>query len=59
MKIESRTCEICEKVIPKERLKYLPDTQKCVKCATENPDPPKYTADQICAETSEIEPDED
>lgn len=28
-------CEICNKIIPKARLQVLPETKRCVKCASE------------------------
>jgi hypothetical protein len=32
----ARVCDICGKEIPEERLKALPDTRRCVECATKN-----------------------
>jgi RNA polymerase-binding transcription factor DksA len=31
-----RKCEICGKFIPKERLKILPETKRCVECSKKN-----------------------
>lgn len=31
-----KTCEICQKVIPEERVKALPETKRCVECARKN-----------------------
>lgn len=30
-----KKCEICGKIIPKERLEALPETKRCVQCAKE------------------------
>jgi RNA polymerase-binding transcription factor DksA len=30
-----RNCELCGKVIPKERLEALPETKRCVECSRE------------------------
>ncbi len=45
-------CEICDKKIPKERLKALPYTKKCVGCAAKFPDPPWHDPDEVCAKAS-------
>lgn len=31
-----RSCEMCGKTIPNERLEILPQTKRCVKCAEEH-----------------------
>lgn len=31
-----RKCEICNQVIPRERIEALPDTRRCVECARKN-----------------------
>lgn len=33
--ISARLCNNCKKVIPKERLEALPETETCVNCSTE------------------------
>lgn len=34
--MEERTCELCGRRIPKERLQALPETKRCVECARKN-----------------------
>ena len=31
-----KNCELCNKPIPEERLKALPETKRCVECAQKN-----------------------
>ena len=36
MGLSERSCEICGRVIPPERLEALPETRRCVECARKN-----------------------
>lgn len=40
-------CKICGKKIPAERLKVLPKTELCVKCAEKNPPEDKERKDAM------------
>jgi len=45
-------CVFCGCIIPAERLKALPDTRRCVKCAAIHPEPPKFDPNEVCAKSS-------
>jgi len=45
-------CEICDKRIPAERLEALPETKKCVGCASKFPDPLWHDPEVVCAKSS-------
>jgi hypothetical protein len=47
-----RRCEICGKLIPKERLEALPGTKRCIECA-------RSRGTDICAKRSEVGMDPD
>jgi len=44
--IETRRCEVCDAVIPPERVKALPGTWLCIECSEEHGGDFVYTAKQ-------------
>lgn len=48
----SRDCFYCGVQIPPGRLEVLPDTYKCVKCASSYPEPNRHDPNEICAKAS-------
>lgn len=48
---EEKSCIWCGNPIPRERLRYLPNTESCVRCAVEHPEP-RRTADEVCDDLS-------
>lgn len=51
-KMESRNCFYCGVTIPPGRLEVLPDTYKCVRCASNYPEPNRHDPNEICAKAS-------
>jgi len=47
-------CQECNKTIPKERLEVLPHTTMCVRCAAENPEPPRHDPNEVCDRASDV-----
>ena len=45
-----RSCELCGKRIPPERLRLLPGTRRCVRCSEERP----KTIDQVPVDETDL-----